>query len=90
VFVPSFASAEEAEDVLQQYLDGSNSWMWFYLGLPAEVASHSRQFLTPPPVFFLEKDDIILGFDEYYQSWAGRGRRSPESWTKTIIMRRAG
>mmetsp|Transcript_7907 Transcript_7907/g.12360 ORF Transcript_7907/g.12360 Transcript_7907/m.12360 type:complete len:296 (-) Transcript_7907:295-1182(-) len=52
----------------------SNHWIHRWLGLPVEIAAEVKQFLLvtplPPPVFFFEKDDLVLDTYAYDDSWA--------------------
>jgi len=51
---------EVADNLSIQYKDGSNSWMCAHLGVPSSVAFQIREFVTPPPVFYLEEGDFVL------------------------------
>ena len=68
---------KRAEELMDQYCDRS-SWVTTHLGLPKKVAFCIREFVTPPPVFYLEKGDLIVRIEE---------SREPE-WDKTLVLRK--
>lgn len=67
-----------ADKLMAQYRDGSNSWMCSHLQVPPDIAFKIREFVTPPPVFFLEENDLMLVIQE---------SNSPE-WEKQLIFRK--
>jgi len=71
-------NVEISDKMMTQYRDGSNSWVCQHLNLPAEVAFKIREYVTPPPVFYVEEGDLFLFVEE---------RDRPE-WTKALIFRK--
>jgi len=69
---------EVNEKRMKRYRNGRNSWICRHLRLPADVAFRIRQFVTPPPAFFLEEGDLVLVVEESKES----------DWTKTLIFRK--
>lgn len=68
---------ERAKKLMEEYSNGS-SYITKHLGLSQQVASHIREFVTPPPVFYLEKGDLILRIEE----------SSEPEWDKTVVLRK--
>jgi len=68
---------KRAKELMAQYCD-SPSWVTTHLGLPKTAAFCIREFVTPPPVFYLEKGDLIVRIEE---------SREPE-WYKTLVLRK--
>lgn len=72
-------SIEEAESMLKRYRDGSNSWMCQHLpGIKAKIAARVREFITPPPILFLEPGDLLVEIEESKEC----------EWRKYFILRK--
>ena len=69
---------EWAEKAMNSYEDGNNSWMTRHLNVPAEVAFKIRQYVTPPPVFYVQEGDLVLVVEESLEC----------EWNKTLIFRK--
>jgi hypothetical protein len=67
-----------AEQLMKKYREGSNSWMCDHLKVPSSVAFLIREYVSPPPVFYLQEDDLILEVEE---------SESP-SWDKLLVFRK--
>jgi len=55
---------QQAAALMANYNDGSNSWISHHLNLSSALAFKIRQFVTPSPVFYVEKDDLVLKVEE--------------------------
>lgn len=69
---------EWAEKAMKQHQDGNNPWMCQHLHVPAEVAFKIREFVMPPPVFYVEQGDLVLVVEESKEI----------EWIKTCIFRK--
>lgn len=47
---------------LEDYYDGSKSWLFTKMNIPQELSFLIRTYLCPPPVFVFEPGDIWLSF----------------------------
>jgi hypothetical protein len=54
---------EEAEQMMQNYQHNKCLWMQRHTNLPAGVVHRIGEFVSPPPVFFLEEGDLVLDMD---------------------------
>lgn len=71
-------TTRRAERALERYQDGRNSWMCQHLNVPATVAFRICEYVTKPPVFCIEKDDLVLVVDESIS----------KRWMKALIFRK--
>jgi hypothetical protein len=68
-----------AEQLMKKYRDGSNySWICEHLNVPSSVAFLIREYVRPPPVFYLQEDDLILEVEE---------SELPD-WNKLLVFRK--
>mmetsp|Transcript_30296 Transcript_30296/g.54810 ORF Transcript_30296/g.54810 Transcript_30296/m.54810 type:complete len:352 (+) Transcript_30296:261-1316(+) len=71
-------NSEWVDKAMESYRDGRNSWMCQHLNVPAEVAFAIREFVTPPPVFYVEEGELVTYVQESL----------PIEWNKTLIFRK--
>jgi hypothetical protein len=71
-------NANHADEMMATYKNGRNSWTCKHLGVPCQVASRIREFVTPPPVFFLEPGDLLLDIEDAREM----------EWTKCLVYRK--
>lgn len=69
---------ELADKLMTAYRDGNSSWMCQHLDVPAVVAFKIREYVTPPPAFYVKEGDIMLVVEECNR---------PE-WQKELIFRK--
>ena len=68
-----------AAELMAKYNDASDSWMCQHLpGFNSQLAFNVREFVTPPPVFYLEEGDLVLTVEETREC----------EWTKTLVLRK--
>lgn len=66
-----------AQGLMEAYRNGRTSWMHRQLNIPADVAFKIRQFVTPPPAFFVQEGDLVLSVEESKEA----------GWFKTLVFR---
>jgi hypothetical protein len=79
-------SIAECQALIQQRKENCLLWMRRHLNpsLPPEVIERIDEFVSPPPFFFLEQDDLVLSVD-----WSG-GLPSYSAHSCLIARRRPG
>lgn len=55
---------ERAETLSALYQDVSSSWLCKHLCVPDGIAFRIREYVTPAPVFFLRKEDLVLTVED--------------------------
>jgi len=70
---------KNADTLMAKYKAASKSWVCRHLeNFDARLAMKVREFVTPPPVFYLEKDDLVLKVQE----------TAEPDWEKVIVFRK--
>jgi hypothetical protein len=72
---------ERADELMNCYRDGCDSWIYEHLEVPTEVAFKIREFVTPPPVFYVEEGDVVLVVEE--------SKEHECFWIKTLVFRKS-
>jgi hypothetical protein len=71
-------NGNHADEMMSMYRDGSNSWTCKHFGVAPDVAFRMREFVTPPPVFFVEPGDLVLTVEESKEC----------EWQKQLVFRK--
>jgi len=73
---PLHGDDANAEELMASYKHKA-SWVTRHLGFSNKVAFLIREYVTPPPIFYLEKGDLLLNIEE----------SSECEWNKTVVFR---